>query len=140
MRLAHSVLFQGMPMADLEPLLQVGQVLSAADGEAMTKEGEGFTGGLYIVLTGGVEVLKGGALVPHIGRGSFFGEISLLGLTSGPTATIRGKGPTRLFLLTRQKIEDWFTGRPRAEAVFFRRLSVELAKRLFSTTDRLAKN
>ncbi len=138
MVLAHSVLFQGISKEDLEPLMASGSIVTADPDDYLAKEAEGSTPGFFVILSGGVEVLKRGVPVTQIGRGSFFGEISFTGLTLAPTASIRSTSQSRFFMVTRAKLEEWFKTRQKAEVLFFRHLATQLCQRLFSTTERLS--
>jgi CRP/FNR family transcriptional regulator, cyclic AMP receptor protein len=77
------------------------EVLSFEDGEIIAREGDE-TRDMYVVQSGAVEVFKaiGGqqVLLAVLGRGSFFGEMSLL--ESLPrSATVRAKGRAKLLAI-----------------------------------------
>src|SRR5947199_177076 len=56
--------------------------------------------GLFVMLMGSVEVLRGGQPLARLGAGDLFGEMALL--HDGPTnATVRTLGPTSLLFLGR---------------------------------------
>jgi CRP/FNR family transcriptional regulator, cyclic AMP receptor protein len=71
-----------------EQLLSALPVVNIAAGKILITEGEPLAG-LYFLVSGEVEVLKGGVLVAEVFEpGATFGEMSFL-LGTNPTATVR---------------------------------------------------
>jgi CRP/FNR family cyclic AMP-dependent transcriptional regulator len=77
------------------------QVESFRDGEIVVREGD-LSREMFVIQRGSVEVTKltdaGEVALATLGRGNFFGEMSLL--DSQPrSATVRAKGDTRLLVI-----------------------------------------
>jgi len=70
-------LFSGMKKKHLQAIAKAGKELSYEPGTTVVGEGEGGVG-LYIILDGLVEVRRKGKVLARLGKGQFFGEMSLL--------------------------------------------------------------
>lgn len=70
-------LFSGLKKKHLQSIAKAGKELSYGPGSKIVGEGEGGVG-LYIILDGLVEVTKKGKVLARLGKGQFFGEMSLL--------------------------------------------------------------
>lgn len=82
----------------------------ALPDEVVLSEGEA-PSGLFLVVEGGVQVLRDDALVAHLGPGDVFGEIALVqGGTT--TATVVANTDTHLLLLARRDFEALCTEFP----------------------------
>jgi len=107
-----------------------------ADGEVVFREGDR-SREMYIVLSGLVRVFKEGAearevMLAELGRGDFFGEMSLL--ESLPrSATVRAVGPTRLLELA----PGGFLLRIRRDPTFAFEMLQQLSRRIRETSGRL---
>jgi len=91
------------PVAFLEEALQGGLAVVVADGDGIVREGD-VGHDMFIVQSGRVRISKrkahGEVVLATLGRGDFFGEMSLL--ESLPReATARAVGETRLLVLSR---------------------------------------
>jgi len=74
----HAVpLFSGLKDKQLKSILASGKQQSYPEGRVIVEEGESGVG-FYLILDGGVEVKRKGRAVAKLGRGNFFGEMSLL--------------------------------------------------------------
>ncbi|KAJ3074734.1 hypothetical protein HDU98_010419 [Podochytrium sp. JEL0797] len=74
-------------------------------GETIVSVGEA-SDAMYFILKGAVEVVgPDGAINAEIGNGSFFGEVGVL-LGMKRTASIRSKGESNLFKLTKKDLDD----------------------------------
>jgi CRP-like cAMP-binding protein len=71
--------FEELTDDDLARVAKVGQRRSFAPGEVLV-ERDSDRGGLFVILSGAVQVEVGGA-VHRLGLGDFFGEMALLGHT-----------------------------------------------------------
>jgi len=94
--------------------------------------------GLSVVLEGAVQVRKGGkqATAP-LGRGNFFGEISIFGLGLGASATVESPQGATTLVIPPEVLGAWFKLHPDGERLFLRHLAAELCRRLHLTTERL---
>ena len=93
---------------------------------------------LYVILEGSVQIYKGKGSVSVLGRGSFFGEISLLGDAVAATASVATREGCTLLLVSAEALRGWFKKHPPGELVFYRHLAVELCRRLYLTTEKVS--
>jgi CRP-like cAMP-binding protein len=94
------------------------------DGERILRQG--LTGaGFFVVLDGGVSVRVDGEERATLGRGEFFGEVSIL-LGESPVADVVAVAATRCLVLDGPKVEEFLIGHPR---VMYRMLQSQ-ARRL----------
>jgi CRP-like cAMP-binding protein len=99
--------------------------------EAMFSEGErvlrqGLTGsGFYVILDGEAAVVIDGTERARIGRGEFFGEVSII-LGESPIADVVALRPLRCLVLAGPRVEKFLVDHPR---VMYRMLQVQ-ARRL----------
>ncbi len=123
-------LFANMNHRHLQKIAMGGQPQQFPAGKAIIKEGESGIG-FYLVLTGRVQVKKGGRILSELGRGQFFGEMALL--DSGPrSADVVASEPTECFCLASWNLEGIRHGDPELTEVILR----ELVRRL-RQTDRM---
>ncbi|MEK6721468.1 MAG: cyclic nucleotide-binding domain-containing protein [Chloroflexota bacterium] len=95
-----------------------------ADGERILRQG--LTGsGFYVILDGEVGVVVDGRQINTLGRGEFFGEISIL-LQKPPVADIVALRPMRCLVLAGPAVEPFLLDHPR---VMYRMLQA-LGRRL----------
>src|SRR5947207_5056022 len=87
--------------------------------------------GLYIILDGEAAVIAGGKRVNTLGRGEFFGEISVL-LGEAPVADIIAARPLRCLVLPGELLKEFLQMNPR---VCYRILVAE-ARKLANATRR----
>jgi CRP-like cAMP-binding protein len=120
----------GMAMfADLStPQLQgVAHIMDEAwfpAGERILRQG--LTGGaFYVILEGEAEVRVDGQTRTTLGRGDFFGEISIL-LGESPVADVVARGPLRCLVLAGPGVETFLKNHP---PVMYRMLQA-LARRI----------
>ena len=94
------------------------------DGERILRQG--LTGsGFYVILAGEVSVRVDGQERARLGRGEFFGEVSIL-LGEPPVADIVALGPVRCLVLPGPSVEPFLVAHPR---VMYRMLQAQ-ARRL----------
>lgn len=109
-------LFQGIPDADLDRLLELSRVTAVAAGERIITEGEPGDA-MYAILDGELEVTRRErgreiALATR-GPGEFIGEISLL--EDAPrTASARAVTPARLLVISRDAFRTLLSSSPSA--------------------------
>jgi CRP/FNR family cyclic AMP-dependent transcriptional regulator len=120
----------GMAMfADLStPQLQgVAHIMDEAwfpAGERILRQG--LTGGaFYVILEGEAEIRVDGQTRTTLGRGDFFGEISIL-LGESPVADVVARGPLRVLVLAGPGVESFLKNHP---PVMYRMLQA-LARRI----------
>ena len=69
--------FEGLSDKALKAIANEGKVISYEAGRTIVDEG-GAGVGFYLVLEGKVEVRKGGKVLATLGKGQFFGEMSVI--------------------------------------------------------------
>lgn len=135
--LSHSQLFNGIESTALEDLISKGKVLQYQPKESIVMETKPVQG-LNVIIHGSVQIVKTErAAVTQLGRGSFFGEISLFGMTFGATASVVSMSASTIFVITKLELASWFKKYPAHEVTFLRHLARELCQRLYSTTEKL---
>jgi len=86
---------------------------------------EGLTGsGFYVILDGQASINTGDKTVATLGRGDFFGEISIL-LGSPPTADVVAENDLRCLVLPGPQMKGFLEGHPK---VMFRMLQAEAGR------------
>ena len=86
---------------------------------------QGFTGsGFYVILEGEAEVRIDGEQRAKLGRGDFFGELSVL-LGEPPVADIVALSPLRCLVLPGPEMKSWLLSKPQ---VMLRMLEAELRR------------
>lgn len=98
--LAKMRLFRPLNDRELLRVLQVTDVLAYDDGDIIIKQGE--TGdGLFVVLEGKVDVIRGGAVIATLEQGAHVGEMALV-RNQPRSATVRSKGHAELMVIRRR--------------------------------------
>jgi CRP-like cAMP-binding protein len=91
-------------------------------GEGQRILRQGFTGsGFYVIAEGSASVRVSGKDIARLGRGDFFGEISIF-LGESPTADVVALGPLRCLVLPGPVTQDFLESHPK---VMYRMLQVE---------------
>ena len=134
--LSHSQVFHGIELPALEALVQTSERTETAPGQPLLEQ-EGRVKGLHVIVEGSAQILKGGTPLALLGRGAFFGEISLFGVSFTATADVVAKDRTVCIILQKSPLEQWGKKHPAAERIFLYRMCTELSRRLYSTSDRL---
>jgi len=97
---------------------------------------QGLTGsGFFVILDGEADVVADGAKRATLGRGDFFGEVSVL-LGEPPIADIVAVGPLRCIVLGGPAVEGFLVDHPR---VMYRMLQAQ-ARRLRAANRRFAQD
>jgi CRP-like cAMP-binding protein len=91
-------IFSGCTKRELDAVLRAAKDVSHSEGHVIAREGDRGVG-FFLILDGTAKVTRGGKQLAALGRGDFFGEISLL--DRGPrTATVTATSPIQLIGLT----------------------------------------
>ncbi len=126
--LAGLALFADLSRPQLEAVVHTLEEEYFAEGQRILRQG--FSGNnLYIILEGEAGVVIDGAQRSVLGKGDFFGEISLL-LGEAPIADIVALRPLRCLVLPGPDLESFLLTHPR---VTYRMLQAE-ALRLRTTS------
>ena len=121
--LAALALFADLSGAELDSIAHTMEERYFADGERILRQGLGGSG-FYIVLEGEAAARVNGVEVNRLGRGDFFGEISVL-LGEPPSADVVAVRPLRCAVLAAPQVEDFIVSHPK---VAFRMLQAEARK------------
>jgi CRP-like cAMP-binding protein len=116
-------LFADLTSAELEAIAHTMEERYFAEGERVLRQGLSGSG-FYIILDGEAAARVNGVEVNRLGRGDFFGEISVL-LGEAPSADIVALRPLRCAVLAAPQTEDFIVAHPK---VAFRMLQAEARK------------
>jgi CRP-like cAMP-binding protein len=110
-----SPLFRVLGRRDRRELIERFRARDVRRGDSLIRDGEQ-TDGLYVVLTGEVEVHKQSQLLTRLKEGDLFGEISLLQKTPA-TATVTASRRTTILRLPREDFDRLITSYPQILAL-----------------------
>ncbi|MCY1041617.1 cyclic nucleotide-binding domain-containing protein [Corallococcus sp. bb12-1] len=105
-----SALFRPFNRRDRRGLVERFRARDVERGDVIIREGDA-TDGLYVVLSGEVDVLKNGHVLSRLKEGDLFGEISLLQKTPA-TATVEAARHTTLLRLPREDFDSLISSHP----------------------------
>ncbi|RKH69586.1 cyclic nucleotide-binding domain-containing protein [Corallococcus aberystwythensis] len=105
-----SALFRPFNRKDRRNLVERFRARDVERGDVIIRE-DGPTDGLYVVLSGEVEVHKNGQRLSSLREGDLFGEISLLQKTPA-TATVEATRHTTLLRLPREDFDSLISSHP----------------------------
>jgi CRP/FNR family transcriptional regulator, cyclic AMP receptor protein len=122
--IAGFALFSDLTTPQLEAVVHTFEERWFPDGERVLRQG--LTGsGFYVILDGSASIRVDGQERATLGRGEFFGEVSIL-LGEPPVADVVALGPLRCLVLAGPAVEGFLVGHPR---VMYRMLQAS-ARRL----------
>lgn len=101
--LADLPIFADLSPVDRAALVSSSRVVDLAAGQWLFHQGEP-TDGLYVVRSGRLEVLQGGALINELGRGAILGELGLL-TGAARSASVRARRDAQLLRLSRDEFD-----------------------------------
>ena len=117
-------LFSDLSNPQLEGIVHLFEEAVFSEGEKVLRQG--LTGsGFYVILDGEAAVVVDGTERARLGRGEFFGEVSII-LGESPIADIVATRPLRCLMLAGPRVEPFLVAHPR---VMYRMLQVQ-ARRL----------
>ncbi|MBE4749508.1 cyclic nucleotide-binding domain-containing protein [Corallococcus sp. ZKHCc1 1396] len=105
-----SALFRPFNRKDRRGLVERFRARDVERGDVIIRDGDP-TDGLYVVLSGEVDVLKNGHVLSRLKEGDLFGEISLLQKTPA-TATVEAARHTTLLRLPREDFDSLISSHP----------------------------
>jgi CRP-like cAMP-binding protein len=121
--LASFALFADLARPELQEVAHTFEEESFAEGQRILRQG--FTGtGFYVILQGEAAVAIDGQERAHLGRGDFFGEISIL-LDEPPSADVIALSPLHCIVLPRDELVGWLASKP---TVTLRMLQAEVRR------------
>ncbi len=110
-RLAQTSLFADLSRPELEKVAHDFDEEAFAEGQRVLRQGLSGSN-LYVILDGAAVVQLNGEEIARLGRGDFFGEISIL--TEGPpTSDIVAEGVLHCLVIPRPDVERFLLERPR---------------------------
>jgi CRP-like cAMP-binding protein len=127
--LGSLALFADLSRPELEGVAHTLDEESFAEGQRILRQGLRGSN-FYLILEGEAAVRVDGRDLNTLGRGDFFGEVSVL-LGEPPTADVVALGPMRCLVLGGDEVEEFLTSYPK---VLFRMLQAE-ARRLRQTIE-----
>jgi CRP-like cAMP-binding protein len=117
-------LFADLSDPQLEGIVHQFEEVVFGDGERVLRQG--LTGsGFHVILDGEAAVVVDGTERARLGRGDFFGEVSII-LGESPIADVVATRPLRCLVLPGPRVETFLVAHPR---VMYRMLQVQ-ARRL----------
>jgi CRP-like cAMP-binding protein len=122
--LASFALFSDLDAPQLLAVLTTFDEVSFPEGERVLREGLSGAG-FYVIIDGEATVRVDGAERATLGRGEFFGEVSIL-LGQAPVADVVAERPLRCLVLAAEEVEGFLKAYPH---VMFRMLQTQ-ARRL----------
>src|SRR5579862_5532126 len=123
-RLAGFAMFADLTTPQLELVAHTFEEAWYPEGERILRQG--LTGsGFFVIIEGECEVRVDGELRATLGRGDFFGEVSIL-LGEPPVADIVAKSGVRVIVLAGPQVESFLIAHPK---VMYRMLQAQ-ARRL----------
>jgi CRP-like cAMP-binding protein len=110
-----SAIFRPFDGKDRRALIERFQAREVTPSTAIIREGE-HSDGLYVILSGAVEVAREGRVLAHLREGEIFGEMSLL--EKAPAgATVRASRRTSLLRLPRRDFDELIMSHPQILAL-----------------------
>ena len=121
--LASFSLFADLSRPELQAISHTFEEESFAEGQRIIRQGFGGTG-FYLIPQGEAAVVIDGTERTRLGRGDFFGEISIL-LNEPPSADVVSLSPLTCIVLPRDELEPWLRSKP---SVMLRMLHAEVRR------------
>ena len=124
-------LIKGVPLfaecskKELDEVAGIADEIDLREGKELTKEG-GIGREFFILVEGTAEVRKGTRRVNMLGRGDFFGEISLIRHTPR-TATVVATSPVRTLVITERSFRALLEHQPGIQTKVMSALAARLA-------------
>jgi CRP/FNR family transcriptional regulator, cyclic AMP receptor protein len=122
--LARLSLFADVPHPQLEALAHSFDEEVFAEGQRVIRQ-DVTGGGFYVILDGEAKIVIDGHERAHLGRGDFFGEISIL-TDEAPTADVIATSLLRCLIIPDNELKAFLLKQP---SVMYRMLQIE-ARRL----------
>jgi CRP-like cAMP-binding protein len=127
--LSGLALFADLTRPELEAVAHTFVEEWINDGQRVLRRGFGGSS-FYVIVDGTATVEVEGTEVNRLGRGDFFGEVSLL-LGEKPSADVTAVGPLRCVVLSSAELQEFLLAYPK---VCYRMLQAE-ARKLWKTAE-----
>lgn len=130
-------IFNQFDYQELTKVMEVIEVHRWNPGEIIIEENS--TGEeMFVILSGHVEVSKGGQQLAELKPGNFFGEMSLIDKTPR-SATIRSKDKTKIMVIHKKPLFSVLKKEPRIAMKIFWALLKTMSKRLRTTGEEITR-
>jgi CRP/FNR family transcriptional regulator, cyclic AMP receptor protein len=130
---ARIPLFRGLQEEELKAIAKLSKEKSFREGEAIVKEGDAGLG-FYVIVDGNAVVRRKNKVVAKLGRGSFFGEMSLLD-DQPRSADVVASEPTKCLVILRWNFWSLLT----KNRNIMRGLFQEMARRLRASNETMSE-
>jgi CRP-like cAMP-binding protein len=129
--LAGCPLFKGIDADGLAKLAALATSVDFPAGHVIARQGEIGTG-FFVIVSGGVRVVRDGTVVAHLGPGEFFGELSVLDRMPR-NATVSAEAPTSCLALASWDFENVLLAEPALTLAILRGVAMRLREVTEST-------
>jgi len=126
-RLSRLTLFSDLANPQLEGIAHAFEEELFSEGQRILRQGLSGAG-LYVILDGEAAIVIDGEERARLGRGEFFGEVSVL-IGEAPTADVVAVAPLRCLVVPEPEAKSFLVSNPQ---VLYRMLQAE-ARRLATT-------
>jgi len=126
--IAHVPLFSRCSKGEVKRIAQLADELDFPAGRVLAKEGERGRE-FFVLIEGSVDVRSNTRLLPDLGPGDFFGEISLV-VDSPRTATVQTLTPVRALVITDRAFRELMRQSPDIQGKILEAVALRLAKTL----------
>jgi CRP-like cAMP-binding protein len=126
-RLSRLTLFSDLANPQLEGIAHAFEEELFSEGQRILRQGLSGAG-LYVILDGEAAIVIDGEERARLGRGEFFGEVSVL-IGEAPTADVVAVAPLRCLVIPEPEVKSFLVSNPQ---VLYRMLQAE-ARRLATT-------
>lgn len=126
-RLSRLTLFSDLANPQLEGIAHAFEEELFSEGQRVLRQGLSGAG-LYVILDGEAAIVIDGEERARLGRGEFFGEVSVL-IGEAPTADVVAVAPLRCLVVPEPEAKSFLVSNPQ---VLYRMLQAE-ARRLATT-------
>lgn len=122
--LAGCPLFRGIDADGLAKLAALATSVDFPAGHVIARQGEIGTG-FFVIVSGGVRVVRDGTVVARLGPGEFFGELSVLDRMPR-NATVAAEEPTSCLALASWDFENVLLEEPALTLAILRGVAMRL--------------
>jgi CRP-like cAMP-binding protein len=122
--LAGCPLFKGIDADGLAKLASLATSVDFPPGHVIARQGEIGTG-FFVIVSGGVRVVRDGNVVARLGPGEFFGELSVLDRMPR-NATVAAEAPTSCLALASWDFEKVLLEEPALTLAILRGVAMRL--------------
>lgn len=122
--LAQTALFADLTPAQVEAVVHTFDDEVFAEGQRVLRKGLSGTG-VYVILEGEAVVSRDGVEIARLGRGDFFGEVSVL-TGDPPSADVVAASLLRCLVIPRPEVERFLLERPEVMLRMLRTVAARL--------------